>query len=44
MTYLIIVKCDHLFRVNLVEMELDFQVHPAPLDHLDKLFIVILKM
>lgn len=30
--------------VNLVEMELDFQVHPAPLDHLDKLFIVILKI
>lgn len=30
--------------VNLVEMELDFKVHPAPLDHLDKLFMVILKI
>lgn len=30
--------------VNLVEMEMDFQVHPAPLDHLDKLIIIILKI
>jgi len=40
----IIVKRDHLLRVNLDEMELVFQVHPAPLDNLDKLFIVMLKM
>lgn len=30
--------------VNLDEMELVFQVHPDPLDNLDKLFIVILKI
>lgn len=37
-------KCDFLFRVNLVEMEMVIQVHQALLDHLDRLFIVTLKM